>query len=147
MVTGRSVSVRDLEHVHHRLLVLGLSQLQSVLLLYGVAFVFNALSVLLVYNDNRRIAWSVMILAVLVGIGFARFLGYLRPSQATATAELRRKNQLLRRAVKSLEHRLLVSQSDGETNDALDEFQAAIRFVQKDLEEAERRIVAAEKRR
>ena len=41
----------------------------------------------------------------------------------------------------------MVSQTDGETSAALEEFQDAIRFVQKDLEEADRRITASEKRR
>jgi UDP-GlcNAc:undecaprenyl-phosphate/decaprenyl-phosphate GlcNAc-1-phosphate transferase len=91
LVRRQPVMHGDLDHLHHRLLRRGLSQRQSVLLLYGVSLVFNAMSVTLVYINDWRLHWPIVGAAVVAAVLFARWLGYHKaranePASATAPA-------------------------------------------------------------
>jgi UDP-GlcNAc:undecaprenyl-phosphate/decaprenyl-phosphate GlcNAc-1-phosphate transferase len=89
---GKPVMSGDLDHIHHRLLALGWSQRRSVLTLYAVSFAFSAVSVALVFINDWRLHWPLIGLSVMAALGFARWLGYLRQTNA-------------RRVVDAVEHR------------------------------------------
>lgn len=61
---GRSPLQADRGHLHHRLLDLGLSQVQIVLLFYGFCAGFGALALLLPSGLYKLLALTVMVLAV-----------------------------------------------------------------------------------
>ncbi|MBO2521893.1 MAG: undecaprenyl/decaprenyl-phosphate alpha-N-acetylglucosaminyl 1-phosphate transferase [Clostridia bacterium] len=74
---GRPVYAADRDHLHHRLLALGLSQRQAVLILYGLSAVMAVGAVLAI--GAGRIESLAVLAAVAAGAAFfARFLGGLR---------------------------------------------------------------------
>ena len=79
VLAGRPVMSGDLDHMHHRLLNFGWSYRRTVFVLYTVGFFFSALSVLLVFVNDRRLGLPVLAVAVAVAIGLAVWLGYHRP--------------------------------------------------------------------
>lgn len=74
---SRSVSLftADREHIHHRLLGLGLSQVRAVLVLYAICFAVNAGALLVVLQNtsNRNLLVAV---SVVGAIAFVRTLNY-----------------------------------------------------------------------
>jgi UDP-GlcNAc:undecaprenyl-phosphate GlcNAc-1-phosphate transferase len=86
LLRGTQILRGDLDHIHHRLLGRGLSQRQSVLVLYGVGLLFNALAVVLTYLGPAWmwLEWPVVGLGVAAAIAFARWLG---PPQQVPRAE------------------------------------------------------------
>lgn len=72
---GQKILRGDLDHIHHRLMGRGLGQRGSVLLLYGVGALFNALALALVYSAPTWLEWPLVGVAVVTAIGFARWLG------------------------------------------------------------------------
>jgi Glycosyl transferase family 4/Radical SAM superfamily len=69
LAAGRRVFQGDLDHIHHRMVAIGWSQGRAVLVLCGVTFVLNLLSVLLVVTSDWRAH------AVVAGIGVALVTG------------------------------------------------------------------------
>jgi hypothetical protein len=59
----------DAEHIHHKLLKLGMSQRQAVLILYAVSAIFGLLSLSLLYSSGRDIAPVLVVIASGVFIG------------------------------------------------------------------------------
>src|SRR5450432_188609 len=53
---GRPMFQADKEHIHHRLLAIGLSHRQAVLFLYGLCVVFGALALMLTYATSGQAA-------------------------------------------------------------------------------------------
>lgn len=105
MLRGQSMFHADREHIHHRLLAMGLSHRRAVLTLYGVSLVFGAVAVLTVYAKGPTMA--AMLVATVVALGFFMMkLGYLdlRRFRAVAkeTASTRRFNLEARAAVRKL---------------------------------------------
>jgi UDP-GlcNAc:undecaprenyl-phosphate/decaprenyl-phosphate GlcNAc-1-phosphate transferase len=75
-ITGQAVFRADRDHVHHRLLKLGYTHRRAVLLLYGIAIVMGAASLLMVQASDRQA--SLILLGLAVGMGFIfRRLGYV----------------------------------------------------------------------
>jgi UDP-GlcNAc:undecaprenyl-phosphate GlcNAc-1-phosphate transferase len=70
-----SLFTADREHIHHRLLGLGLSQVQAVLVLYAICFAVNAGAMLVVLQNtsNRNLLIAV---SVVCSIAFVRTLNY-----------------------------------------------------------------------
>lgn len=65
--TGRRASAADRRHLHHRLLDLGLSQRQVVLLYYAISAAFGAIA-LLVPDGNRLLKLGALLaLAAMLG--------------------------------------------------------------------------------
>jgi UDP-GlcNAc:undecaprenyl-phosphate GlcNAc-1-phosphate transferase len=99
--SGRNILRGDLDHLHHRLLRLGFTMRGSVLVLYGIGFFFNLLSVLLVYVSDWRWHWPIIGAGLVVALVVARWLGYLgrrkpfesvpAPAPQPAAEEQRRK--------------------------------------------------------
>src|SRR5712671_3085959 len=95
-IAGRSMFSGDREHIHHRLLRLGLSQRQVVLLLYAASFVFGGAALILALTDEPAVRWIVV--AVFGGTFLVlRRLGFFRGTLAAMRA--RRRNLALRSAM------------------------------------------------
>ncbi len=74
-VAGRPLFAPDREHIHHKLLDLGFSQRQVVIILYGVTAACGALSLLLLQPGARSVVTVLFVLAVGLWIGVQK-LGY-----------------------------------------------------------------------
>jgi UDP-GlcNAc:undecaprenyl-phosphate GlcNAc-1-phosphate transferase len=70
--SGRPIFSADREHIHHRLLALGLTQRQAVLVLYGTSGVLGASALLLSFSNSWQTALTLTVLAVLGVIGLRR---------------------------------------------------------------------------
>jgi UDP-GlcNAc:undecaprenyl-phosphate GlcNAc-1-phosphate transferase len=75
MLRGQTILRGDLDHIHHRLLGRGLGQKRSVLLLYAVGLVFNALAVALVFVGPAWLEWPLVGVGVIAALAFARWIG------------------------------------------------------------------------
>lgn len=75
-IAGRPIFGADRGHIHHRLLDLGLSHRQVVLVLYAVCLLFTALALSMVYANSvvSAIILAVFLVAVLT---FAKLVGFL----------------------------------------------------------------------
>jgi UDP-GlcNAc:undecaprenyl-phosphate GlcNAc-1-phosphate transferase len=72
---GQTILRGDLDHIHHRLLARGLGQKRSVLLLYAVGLLFNALAVALVFVGPAWLEWPLVGAGVIAALAFARWIG------------------------------------------------------------------------
>jgi len=105
-IRRRPIFSADRAHIHHKLLDLGLSQRQAVLVLYGVSIVFGGTALLLTVTTNLQ---SAMLLIALAGLAFlgVRRLGYGRLGRRGASqAEVDVRRQLDRLAAAADEERL-----------------------------------------
>ncbi len=105
-VRGRPLFRADKEHIHHRLLGLGLTHRQAVLVLYGMCLLLGAMALMLTYTNSAVI--TVTLLAVLAGslFAFLRRLGYIRFELNHLLSDQRRRNRALRAAVRPFTERL-----------------------------------------
>jgi UDP-GlcNAc:undecaprenyl-phosphate GlcNAc-1-phosphate transferase len=76
-LSGRPIFAADQHHIHHILLRKGLSQSQSVILLFGAAVVLETLAFVFIYADDQLSAIAILALVPL-GAVTVRFLGYDR---------------------------------------------------------------------
>lgn len=102
---GRPLFQADKEHIHHRLLAIGLSHRQAVLVLYAFCLLLATIALVLTYTNSVQSALLLLALAV-VAVVFLRLLGYLRLGGMSASASERRRNRALRAAVRPLGRRL-----------------------------------------
>jgi UDP-GlcNAc:undecaprenyl-phosphate GlcNAc-1-phosphate transferase len=74
---GQSLLKGDRDHIHHRLLQLGLTERQTVVILYAVSALFGLAALVLAFGDRAHaaLALAVVMVGVLVGL---RRLGYFR---------------------------------------------------------------------
>lgn len=72
---GRPIFAADQHHVHHILLRKGLTQSQSVILLFGAAVLLEVLAFVFIYADDRLSALAILVLVPLVAAA-VHFLGY-----------------------------------------------------------------------
>jgi UDP-GlcNAc:undecaprenyl-phosphate GlcNAc-1-phosphate transferase len=100
-VRGRPLFSADKEHIHHKLLALGLTHRQAVLTLYGVCLFLALVAFGLASASSRQVGILLAALG-LVTILSLRRLGYLHVDAASLkqNAESRERNQGLRGAVK-----------------------------------------------
>jgi UDP-GlcNAc:undecaprenyl-phosphate GlcNAc-1-phosphate transferase len=105
-VRGRPLFRADKEHIHHRLLGLGLTHRQAVLVLYGMCLLLGAVALVLTCTNSAVI--TVTLLAVLAGslFFFLRRLGYIRFELNHLLSDQRRRNRVLRAAVRPFTERL-----------------------------------------
>ena len=88
-IRGRPLFQADKEHIHHKLMDLGLSHRQAVLVLYGFCILLGAAALVLTYASSGQAALLLVVL-MLVAFVFLRSLG-LRPVRSDAG--LRRRPQ------------------------------------------------------
>jgi len=92
----------DREHVHHRLLALGLSHRQAVLALYGAALILALAALALAASPGWAAALTVlMALAAGLGLGIAR-LGYAKTVGAPGVRDTRRRNLTVRARIRRI---------------------------------------------
>ncbi len=72
----------DREHIHHRLLHLGLTHRQAVVLIYGVSMMFGIIAFLLTAANDEFTAVLLLIVGIIVFIGVRR-LGYIEFAAAS----------------------------------------------------------------
>lgn len=70
LIRHQKITAPDKEHIHHRLLNLGLSQKQAVLTLYTITSVLGIIAVALTANMKWQILLVIIILANILGIYF-----------------------------------------------------------------------------
>ncbi len=107
-MNGRPLFVADREHIHHKLLAMGISQRRVAIMLYAVSALFAATSLLLVNQSGRSMTLALLIVGTVVWIALQR-LGYLEVTElqrvAQRTLEQKRviaNNLSIRRACESL---------------------------------------------
>ncbi|MBK8480831.1 MAG: undecaprenyl/decaprenyl-phosphate alpha-N-acetylglucosaminyl 1-phosphate transferase [Proteobacteria bacterium] len=98
---GAPIFQGDREHIHHRLLALGLSHRGAVLTLYFIS-VLLALSSLAIARASSVRAGVMLLVIAMVGYIALRRLGYLRHEEAGALAALRRRNLELRTKIRGV---------------------------------------------
>lgn len=115
-ISGRPVFTADREHIHHKLLQLGLSHRQVVIVLYGASGIFALLSLFLLWPAGSTLGLVLAVLGTGIWVG-VQHLGYLEFGElrrvAQRTIEQRQiviNNLALRRAVQELK----VAQTSGQ---------------------------------
>jgi UDP-GlcNAc:undecaprenyl-phosphate/decaprenyl-phosphate GlcNAc-1-phosphate transferase len=93
---GQRIFEGDREHVHHRLLDLGLSPRQAVLILYTVSIACGMLALAVTYLRGPELT-GILAVAVLVTIVGLRYLGYLSSGDAGGAGRRRRNVDTRRR--------------------------------------------------
>ena len=117
---GRPLFSADKEHIHHRLLALGLSQRQAVMVLYGACTLLGLSALVLSYANSAQTALVLSALSV-VGFFAVRKLGVLqRPGPAPQPA------RTARAAVRELSARLFEAQSQAQLWEASRPFAQAV---------------------
>jgi UDP-GlcNAc:undecaprenyl-phosphate GlcNAc-1-phosphate transferase len=69
-----SVFTADKEHIHHRLVALGFTRRQALLLLYAASATLASLSLLIAFSESRLTGLLILIVGLLIALG-ARYLG------------------------------------------------------------------------
>jgi UDP-GlcNAc:undecaprenyl-phosphate GlcNAc-1-phosphate transferase len=95
----------DRGHIHHRLLDLGLSHRQTVLVLYAAASTLGASAIVMTFASRSVTLWFTLLLA---GTGYLilRRLGFARFDDAPGLIVLRRRNLALRGGLRVVRDRL-----------------------------------------
>jgi len=108
LISGRPVFTADREHIHHKLLQLGMSHREVVIFLYGVSAIFALLSLFLLWPTGSTLGLVLAVLGTGIWIG-VQHLGYLefgelrRVAQRTVTQRQVFVNNLaIRRAAEEL---------------------------------------------
>lgn len=117
-VRGRPLFSADREHIHHRLMSLGLTHRQAALALYAACFALNAVALALVFANSIGAAFVLAALAV-VGFFALRRLGYIQFSSTHYLSDQRRRNRELRTIVKDYSERLRDAASNQEIWDII----------------------------
>ncbi len=102
---GRPLFRADRDHIHHRLLALGLSHRQAVLVLYGVCLLFGATALVLTVANSLLTTLTLATVAV-VSFVFLRRLGYMRFQSGTVLSDQRRRSRNLRALIRPFTLRL-----------------------------------------
>jgi UDP-GlcNAc:undecaprenyl-phosphate GlcNAc-1-phosphate transferase len=102
---GTPLFLADREHIHHRLLALGLSHRRAVLVLYGASVALGLLALAIASASGLQTALLLFALALGAGL-LLRHLGYMRFDRTGKVLELRRRNLELRRGVREIGERL-----------------------------------------
>ncbi len=107
---GRPMFSGDKEHIHHRLLAVGLSHRQVVLVLYGVAAFLGGVAIGIA-TFAPQLGMAVLIGVVLVALIGLRRLGFFRLENTVEALNHRRRNLELRHAVREVSESLRTANS------------------------------------
>jgi UDP-GlcNAc:undecaprenyl-phosphate GlcNAc-1-phosphate transferase len=99
-VRGQPLFAADKEHVHHKLLAMGLSQRNAVIILYGVCLLFAAAALGVTFANGKQTA-VILVMTAVVAIVFIRKLGYFS-RMAEDASERRERNLALREQVRNV---------------------------------------------
>lgn len=100
-IRGHPLFQADKDHIHHRLLSIGLTQRQAALVLYGVCLLFAVTAWSLTWANSAQTALLLAWLGVMAFL-FLRKLGYFPFLQAQVLLEQRRRDRELRVGVQEL---------------------------------------------
>lgn len=117
-VRGRPLFSADREHIHHRLMSLGMTHRQAALALYAVCFALNVVALVLVYSNSIAAAAMLAALAI-VGFFAMRWLGYIQFSSTHYLSDQRRRNRELRTIVRDATEQLREAGSDRDVWEAI----------------------------
>jgi UDP-GlcNAc:undecaprenyl-phosphate GlcNAc-1-phosphate transferase len=104
-VRGRPLFQPDKEHIHHKLMDLGLSHRQAVFVLYGFCILLGTAALILTYANSGQSALLLLVVAI-VAFVFLRSLGYVRLDRMPESALDRKRNRAVRSALQPLGRRL-----------------------------------------
>src|SRR5262249_11569108 len=121
---GRSMFTGDRDHIHHRLLQLGLTQRQVVLVMYAASGVVRAVALTLAFAKDSSVAWVLVALSLVAFLALRR-LGYFH-EEAGSLSRLRRRNRRLRSAVNRIARSLRRAASVGDVLESAMEFAPAV---------------------
>jgi UDP-GlcNAc:undecaprenyl-phosphate/decaprenyl-phosphate GlcNAc-1-phosphate transferase len=86
-MNNKPLFMADREHIHHKLLAMGLSQRQVVAMLYGVSALFAGTSLLLFNGgDNKSVGLALAVVGTVVWVALQR-VGYLEVSELQRVAQ------------------------------------------------------------
>jgi len=85
-ISGRPVFTADREHIHHKLLQLGFSHRQVVVLLYAVSGIFALLSLFLLWPTGSTLGLILLVLGTGIWVG-VQHLGYLEFGELRRVAQ------------------------------------------------------------
>jgi UDP-GlcNAc:undecaprenyl-phosphate GlcNAc-1-phosphate transferase len=102
---GRPMFQADKEHIHHRLLAIGMSHRQAVLVLYGTCVLLGAVALVMTYANSTQATLLLLALLAVLFISL-RLLGYVRLDTIATSAAERKRNRALRAGVRPLLRRL-----------------------------------------
>jgi UDP-GlcNAc:undecaprenyl-phosphate GlcNAc-1-phosphate transferase len=85
-ISGRPVFTADREHIHHKLLALGLSHRQVVIILYAVSALFALLSLFLLWPTGSSLGLVLAVVGTGVWLGI-QHLGYLEFGEIRRVAQ------------------------------------------------------------
>jgi UDP-GlcNAc:undecaprenyl-phosphate GlcNAc-1-phosphate transferase len=134
---GAPLFSADRGHIHHRLLGLGLSHRQAVLVLYAGSLVLAGLAVGMLYATPQQSIWFLAALSA-VALVALRKLGFLRWSSAERILEDRRRNVEMRSAVKRVGTALRTAQTEDEVLAALHQGASAVGAARISLRDVDR---------
>jgi UDP-GlcNAc:undecaprenyl-phosphate/decaprenyl-phosphate GlcNAc-1-phosphate transferase len=86
LISGRPVFTADREHIHHKLLQLGLSHRQVVIVLYAVSALFALLSLFLLWPTGSSLGLVLAVLGTGIWLG-VQHLGYLEFGEIRRVAQ------------------------------------------------------------
>src|SRR6201993_4535032 len=86
LISGRPVFIADREHIHHKLLQLGLSHRQVVIVLYAVSALFALLSLFLLWPTGSSLGLVLAVLGTGIWLG-VQHLGYLEFGELRRVAQ------------------------------------------------------------
>jgi UDP-GlcNAc:undecaprenyl-phosphate GlcNAc-1-phosphate transferase len=122
-LSGRPMFSGDRDHIHHRLLGLGLSQRQAALVLYAASVVLGGLALLLSFANDPAVAWILVALSVAAFVAL-RQLGFFRADGQAW--QLRRRNRALRSALDDMARSLRRASSVGDVLDSAKGFVSVV---------------------
>jgi UDP-GlcNAc:undecaprenyl-phosphate GlcNAc-1-phosphate transferase len=86
LLGGRSILEADADHIHHRILRMGLSPRQTVFLLYGFTALFSAMAMLSATGHTETVGVAVVAFSAVTWMGIRRLAAAPRPRAAPAPA-------------------------------------------------------------
>ncbi len=107
---GAPLFQADRGHIHHRLIDLGLSHRQAVLVLYGTSVVLGCAALALSYASSSQATWFLLALSGVAYLAL-RGLGYVSIEKAHSVLESRKRNLGLRAAIRRIGERVRVARS------------------------------------
>ena len=86
LISGRPLFTADREHIHHKLLQLGMTHRQVVIVLYGVSAIFALLSLFLLWPSGSTLGLVLAVLGTGMWVG-VQHLGYLEFGELARVAQ------------------------------------------------------------
>jgi UDP-GlcNAc:undecaprenyl-phosphate GlcNAc-1-phosphate transferase len=103
----------DRGHIHHRLLDLGLSQRQTVVILYGASIVLGLAALALTYATSSETTYFLLALSGMAYLALRR-LGFISIDRAQHAFEDRKRNREVRGAIRRIGNALRAAQTTSE---------------------------------